>query len=100
MPALDCGSLIIDDRPKNSVQVGHLEDWEFMRSRCGMEFTVPRCELILQSIPSQWLSANGHPVWHVQWYASLRSRRQTRTRRGNNGYNQQYNPEGIQQGKP
>jgi transposase len=33
--------------------------------------------------------------WHVQWYAvSLRSLRQTRARRGGDGYNQQYNPEG------
>jgi hypothetical protein len=62
LPAIDCGFLIIDYRPADSVQLGHPEDWEFTRSRCGTKFTVPRCELILQSEPSRWLSANGHPA--------------------------------------
>jgi hypothetical protein len=61
-PALDCGSLVLDYRPSDSVLLGHPGDWEFTCSRCGAEFTVPRGELIFQSIPRRWLSANGLPA--------------------------------------
>ncbi len=57
-PALDCGSLVIDYRPADSVHLGHPEDWEFTCSRCGMAFTVPPSDLIFQSIPRRWLWAN------------------------------------------
>ena len=59
-PGLECGSLVIDYRLADSVRPGHPEDWEFKCSRCGMEFTVTQGELIFQSIPKQWLSANIH----------------------------------------
>jgi hypothetical protein len=56
-PALDCGSLVIEYRTTDSVQLGHLEALEFTCSRCGTAFTVPLGELIFQSIPKQWLLA-------------------------------------------
>ena len=59
-PVPDCSSLVIDYRPSGSVRPGHPEDWEFMCSRCGMEFTVTQGELIFQSVPKQWLSAKIH----------------------------------------
>jgi hypothetical protein len=61
-PMPDCGSLVIDYRPADSVRPDHPEDWEFTCSRCGMAFTVTRGELIFQSVPKQWLSANPHVV--------------------------------------
>jgi hypothetical protein len=57
-PALDCGSLVLDYRPTDSLELGHPQDWEFTCSRCGTEFTVPRGELIFQSIPRRWFSAS------------------------------------------
>jgi hypothetical protein len=59
-PVQGCGSLVIDYRPAASVRPGHPEDWEFMCSRCGIEFRVTQGELIFQSVPKQWLSANPH----------------------------------------
>jgi hypothetical protein len=59
-PVPDCSSLVIDYRPADSVRHDHPEDWEFTCSRCGMEFTVTQGELIFQSVPKQWLSANIH----------------------------------------
>ena len=61
-PALDCGSIVIEYREADSLQLGHPQDWEFACSRCGTEFRVPRGDLIFQSIPRRWLSANGHPT--------------------------------------
>ncbi len=57
-PVQGCGSLVIDYRPAASVRPGHPEDWDFICSRCGIEFTVTQGELIFQSVPKQWLSAN------------------------------------------
>jgi hypothetical protein len=62
-PVPDCGSLVIDYRPVGSVRQDHPEDWEFTCSRCGMEFTVTQGELIFQSVPKQWLSANIPVTW-------------------------------------
>ena len=59
-PALDCRALVIDYRRADSVRPGHPEDWEFECSRCGMKFSVTQGELIFQSIPKQWISANIH----------------------------------------
>jgi hypothetical protein len=59
-PVPDCGFLVVEYRAAGSVRPGHAEDWEFMCSRCGMEFTVTQGELIFQSVPKQWLSANIH----------------------------------------
>jgi hypothetical protein len=61
-PVLACGSLVIDYRPADSVRPSHPEDWEFTCSRCGIKFTVTHGELIFQSVPKQWLSANTHVV--------------------------------------
>jgi hypothetical protein len=55
-PAPDCGSLVLDYRPADSLELGHPQDWEFTCWRCGTEFIVPRSELIFQSIPRQWLA--------------------------------------------
>jgi hypothetical protein len=57
-PVLDCGSLVIGYRPADSVLPGHPEDFEFTCSRCGTEFAAAEGELIFQSIPKRWLSAN------------------------------------------
>jgi hypothetical protein len=57
-PVPVCGSLVIDYRPADSVRIGHPEDWGFTCSRCGTRFTVLQGELIFQSVPKQWLSAN------------------------------------------
>ena len=61
-PATDCSSLVIDYRLADSIRLGHLEDWEFTCRRCGMVFTVTQGELIFQSLPTQWLSADVHAV--------------------------------------
>jgi hypothetical protein len=57
-PVLDCGSLVIDYRPADSVLLGHPEVWEFTCPRCGTEFAAAQGDLIFQSIPKRWLSAN------------------------------------------
>jgi hypothetical protein len=59
-PVPDCSSLVIEYRAAGSVRPGHPEDWKFTCSRCGIEFTVAQGELIFQSVPKQWLSANAH----------------------------------------
>jgi hypothetical protein len=59
-PMVDCGSLVIQYRTTDCVRPGHPEDWEFTCSRCGMEFTVARGELIFQSLPKQWFAAGTH----------------------------------------
>ncbi|MGB9074207.1 MAG: hypothetical protein WCC22_16335 [Terriglobales bacterium] len=61
-PVPECSSLVIEYRAAGSSGPGHQEDWEFTCSRCGMEFTVAQGELIFQSVPKQWLSANIHIV--------------------------------------
>jgi len=61
-PVPDCSSLVVEYRAAGSVRPGHPEDWEFMCSRCGIEFTVAQGELIFQSVPKQWLSTNIHAV--------------------------------------
>ena len=57
-PVPDSSSLVNDYRPAASVRPGHPEDWEFTCSGCGTEFTVTQGELIFQSVPKRWLSAN------------------------------------------
>jgi hypothetical protein len=61
-PTLDCGSLVIEYRAADNVQIGHPGDWEFACFRCGTEFTALRGELIFQSVPERWLSVNGCPT--------------------------------------
>lgn len=57
-PAPDCSSLVLEYRAASSVRPGHPEDWGFTCSRCGTEFTGAQGDLILQSVPKQWLSAS------------------------------------------
>jgi hypothetical protein len=57
-PLADCASLVIEYRAAGTIGSGHREDWGFTCSRCGTEFTVAEGELIFQSVPKQWLSAN------------------------------------------
>jgi hypothetical protein len=59
-PVPDCSSLVVEYRAAGSVGSDDSENWWFTCSRCGMEFTVPPGELIFQSVPKQWLSANTH----------------------------------------
>jgi hypothetical protein len=61
-PVPDCSSLVIEYRAATTIRPGHPEDWEFTCSRCGIQFTVAHGELIFQSVPKQWLSANVHLV--------------------------------------
>jgi len=61
-PMPDCSSLVIEYRTASSVRPGHPEDWGFRCSRCGIDFTVTQGELIFQSVPKQWLSANTYVV--------------------------------------
>jgi hypothetical protein len=61
-PVLDCSSLLIEYRAASTVTPDDPEDWEFTCSRCGIKFTVTHGELIFQSVPKQWLSANTHVV--------------------------------------
>ena len=57
-PMLDCNSLVIEYQSTGSLRPGHPEDWVFTCLRCGAVFTVGQGELIFQSVPTQWLSAN------------------------------------------
>lgn len=59
-PVPDCNSLVIEYRAAGNVRPGHPEDWGFTCPRCGVEFTAAQGELIFQSVPKQWLSANAH----------------------------------------
>jgi hypothetical protein len=59
-PVPDCSLPVIEYRSAASIRPGHPEDWEFMCSRCGMEFTAAQSALIFQSVPKQWLSADIH----------------------------------------
>jgi hypothetical protein len=61
-PLPDCSSLVIEYRAASAIRPGHPEDWKFTCSRCGIKFAVAHCELIFQSVPKQWLSANAHLV--------------------------------------
>ena len=61
-PVPDCSSLVIEYRAATTIRPDHPEDWEFTCSRCGIQFTVAHGELIFQSVPKQWLSANVHLV--------------------------------------
>lgn len=59
-PVPECSSLVIEYRSARSGRPGREQDWEFTCSRCGTEFKVAQSELIFQSVPKQWLSANVH----------------------------------------
>jgi len=47
-------------RSGDGVGRDHSEPWEFTCPRCGIDFTVPKDELIFQSVPKKWLLARVH----------------------------------------
>lgn len=59
-PVPDCSALVIEYRAADSIRPDHPEDWDFTCRRCGTDFIVAQGELIFQSVPKQWLSANIH----------------------------------------
>ena len=58
-PIPDCGALAVTYRPTEDVGRADSEPWEFTCPRCGIDFTVPEVELILQPVPKEWLVARG-----------------------------------------
>jgi hypothetical protein len=57
-PVPDCGGLVVSYRPTNRTGVDNAKSWcEFTCPHCGIEFSVPEDELILQSVPKEWLLA-------------------------------------------
>jgi hypothetical protein len=61
-PVLDCGSLVLEVRRAESLPIGHLQDWRFTCSRCGIEFAVTQGDFIFEAIPKRWFSAYAHSV--------------------------------------
>ncbi len=59
-PTPDCGALAVAYRATDGVEHDDAEPWEFTCPRCGMEFAVPEDELVLQSVPKDWLLAKVH----------------------------------------
>jgi hypothetical protein len=57
-PVPDCGALVISYRPSDRAGRDNARSWcEVACKRCGTDFTVPEDELILQSVPKEWLLA-------------------------------------------
>lgn len=57
-PMPNCGALTIAYRSADDLQYDDTAQWEFTCSRCGIEFTVPKDDLVFRSVPTQWLFAN------------------------------------------
>ncbi len=53
----NCGALTIAYRSADDLQYDDTAQWEFTCSRCGIEFTVPKDDLVFRSVPTQWTSA-------------------------------------------
>ena len=51
-PNEDCGSLVISYR---AADIRSADAWDFVCSRCGVEFSVPEKQLILQSVALEML---------------------------------------------
>jgi hypothetical protein len=58
-PIPDCGALAVTYRLTEGVGRADSKPWEFTCPRCGIDFTVPEDELILQPVPKEWLVARG-----------------------------------------
>jgi hypothetical protein len=58
-PVPDCGALAVAYRSTEGVGNDHSKPWEFTCPRCGIDFSVPEDELILQPVPKEWLVARG-----------------------------------------
>ena len=56
-PMPNCGELAVAYRSTDGVERDRSEPWEFTCPRCGIDFTVPKDELIFQSVPKKWLLA-------------------------------------------
>jgi len=57
-PLPDCGALVISYGPPDRTGRINAKSWcEFRCSRCGIDFTVAKDELIFQSVPREWLLA-------------------------------------------
>jgi len=50
-PMPDCGALAVASRATDGVGRDHSEPWEFVCPRCGIDFAIPKDELIFQSVP-------------------------------------------------
>ncbi len=57
-PMPNCGALTIAYRSADDLQDDDTAQWEFTCSRCGIEFTVSKDDLVFRSVPTQWLFAN------------------------------------------
>ena len=55
-PRPDCGALTITYRFVETDRLAYDEFWDFLCSRCGMDFSVAEDELIFHSLPKSWLS--------------------------------------------
>ncbi len=53
-PMPDCGALAVAYHPTQSFGGQDAEPWEFKCPRCGIEFSVPEDELVVQSLPKGW----------------------------------------------
>ena len=56
----DCGTLAVAYGSRDDVGRNRSESGEFTCPRCGIEFVVPEDELVLQSVPKDWLLAGIH----------------------------------------
>lgn len=56
-PIPDCGALAIAFRKTDGIGRDLFEPQEFTCPRCGIDFAMPRDELIFQSVPKKWLVA-------------------------------------------
>jgi hypothetical protein len=57
-PVPDCGALAVSYRPPDRTGRDNDKSWcEFTCPRCGIDFTVPKDELIFQLVPKVWLLA-------------------------------------------
>ena len=57
-PMPNCGALTIAYVSADDQQPDDTAQWEFTCSRCGIEFTVPKGDLVFWSVPTQWLFAD------------------------------------------
>lgn len=57
-PMPSCGALVVTYETADSLNEiirSRGAAWEFVCSECGAEFTVPKRDLLFQSVPREWL---------------------------------------------
>lgn len=59
-PMPSCGSLVVAFRLTQVREREHFKPWAFTCALCGVDFVVPESELVLQTVPKDWLFARGH----------------------------------------